>query len=157
VDLHVGAVATLEGSDLAAVVVVLLIVVAGALARTGREKPERPRSRRRDPRSPERFSYWYALVPFEDRDGAKERPVLVLTHDGTYARVLKVTSRARPGRTDHRRLDTSGWDRPGAAGGSWLQTGKVVTVPLAGFRRHLGDETDAMFTRELSRIHPVFR
>jgi hypothetical protein len=154
VDPYVGAVAAIEGSELAIAAAVLLVIGAGVISRTWRETTQRSRSRPRDPSSPERFSYWYALVPFEDSDGSKDRPVLVLTHDGTDARVLKVTSKAKPGRTNYRRIDTSGWDRPGEAADSWLRTGKVLTVPLTSFRRHLGHETNTMFTRELVRIHP---
>jgi hypothetical protein len=109
---------------------------------------------RRHPARVQPFSYWYALVPFEDVAEAKERPVLVLRHDGVTARVLKVTSRPKPGRTDYRRIDTSQWDRPGRREGSWLQTDQAVTVPLNGFRRRLGDERNPHFQRGLRRLHP---
>lgn len=142
-------------AELGAIALVLLVPLAVFLVRALTEASRRRPARRHDPRAPELFSYWYALVPFEDTDGAKERPVLVLRHDGTRAEVLKVTSKAKPGRTNYRRVDTSRWDRPGRANGSWVQTGKVVTIPLINFRRHLGDETNAMFTRELVRIHPA--
>ena len=94
------------------------------------------------------------MVPFEHGDGAKERPVLVLGLDGTTATVLKVTSKDKSGRTNYRRVDTSRWDRPGQREGSWLQTDKVTTIPLSGFRRRLGDEHNTLFRRELARIHP---
>jgi hypothetical protein len=144
--------------EVIAVALVLVIPLAAAIVKALTETTAHRPVRRYDPRDPERFSYWYALVPFEDTSGAKERPVLVLRHDGTRADVLKVTSKAKPGRTHYRKVDTSRWARPGRANGSWLQTGEVVTIPLTNFRRHLGDETNTMFTRELVRIHPeVFR
>jgi mRNA-degrading endonuclease toxin of MazEF toxin-antitoxin module len=99
------------------------------------------------------LSYWYATVPFEDGDGAKERPVLVLRQDGSTARVLKVTSRSKEGRTNYRRVETSGWDRPGARDGSWVQTDRVVTIPLSSFRRRLGDEQDRLLRDELTQLH----
>jgi hypothetical protein len=139
---------------------VLLLVVAAAmvsaLVRTlsGRPISRGTRATTRRAATPSPFSYWYALVPFEDGKGAKERPVLVLRLDGPSARVLKVTSKDRSGRTNHRRVDTSRWDRPGRREGSWLQTDKVTTVPVSTFRRRLGDERDAYFRRELVRIHP---
>lgn len=113
-----------------------------------------PRTRRRAPTTPSVFSYWYALVPFDDGDGAKERPVLVLRLEGTTAEVLKVTSKAKPGRTNYRRIETSHWDRPGRREGSWLRTDQTVTLPVASFRRWLGDERNVHFTRELTRLHP---
>jgi hypothetical protein len=139
---------------------VLLFVVAAAmvsaLVRTlsGRPISRGARATTRRAATPSPFSYWYALVPFEDGKGAKERPVLVLRLDGTSARVLKVTSKDKSGRTNHRRVDTSRWDRPGRREGSWLQTDRVTTVPLSTFRRRLGDERAAYFRRELVRIHP---
>jgi hypothetical protein len=105
--------------------------------------------------TPTPFSYWYAQVPFEHDDGAKERPVLVLRVEGANARVLKVTSKPKSGRTSWRRVDTSGWDRPGQREGSWLQTDKVTTVPLRGFRRCSGLEHNDYFRRELVRLHPT--
>jgi hypothetical protein len=112
-----------------------------------------PRSRVRQRPKVVPFSYWYAIVPFEDTTEVKERPVLVLRQDGTNAKVLKVTSQTKAGRANYRRVDTSRWDRPGAGDGSWIRTDRVVTVPLAGFRRCLGSETDVAFTRELTRLH----
>jgi hypothetical protein len=105
--------------------------------------------------TPTPFSYWYAQVPFEHDDGAKERPVLVLRVAGVNARVLKVTSKPKSGRTNWRRVDTTGWDRPGQREGSWLQTDKVTTVPVKGFRRCLGLEHNDYFRRELVRLHPT--
>jgi hypothetical protein len=136
-----------------------LVVAAGTAAvlvekLTRRHFGRRTRATPRRAATPSPFSYWYALVPFERGDGAKERPVLVLRLEDTTARVLKVTSKAKPGRVNYRRIDTSRWDRPGRGDGSWLQTDKVTTIPLASFRRCLGDEHNTYFRRELARIHP---
>jgi hypothetical protein len=141
--------------ELLALLLVVLAVMASALFRTlkGRSSASDTQGPPRGAAAPTPFSYWYALVPFEHDAGAKERPVLVLRLEGTNARVLKVTSKANAGRTNWRPVDTSRWDRPGQREGSWLQTDKVTTVPLAGFRRCLGHEDNVYFRRELLRIH----
>jgi mRNA-degrading endonuclease toxin of MazEF toxin-antitoxin module len=143
--------------ELLALLVVVVAVVSSALAKlfTRRTVAGGARVARRRAATPTPFSYWYAQVPFEHDDGAKERPVLVLRVDGANARVLKVTSKPKSGRTNWRRVDTSRWDRPGQREGSWLQTDKVTTVPLTGFRRCLGDEHNGYFRRELLRLHPT--
>jgi mRNA-degrading endonuclease toxin of MazEF toxin-antitoxin module len=140
-----------------ALLVLVVAVVASALVKPFRRRPVASGTRvtRRPTATPMPFSYWYAQVPFEHDDGAKERPVLVLRVEGVNARVLKVTSKPKSGRTNWRRLDTSRWDRPGQREGSWLQTDKVTTVPLAGFRRCLGLEHNDYFRRELLRLHPT--
>jgi hypothetical protein len=143
--------------ELLALLLVVVAAIGSALFKvvSGRTVAKGTRVTPRCAATPAPFSYWYALVPFEHEDGAKERPVLVLRLVGTNARVLKVTSKARAGRTNWRRLDTSRWDRPGQREGSWLQTDEVITVPLAGFRRCLGHERNVFFRRELLRIHPA--
>jgi mRNA-degrading endonuclease toxin of MazEF toxin-antitoxin module len=110
---------------------------------------------RRTAAGPTPFTYWYALVPYEEGNGAKERPVLVLRLAGAHAEVLKVTSRPKQGRTTWRRIDTSRWVRPGVRDGSWLQTDRVVTVPVVMFRRYLGTEENPHFRAELLRLHPA--
>lgn len=143
--------------ELLALLVVVVAVVSSALVKPFRRRTVAGRTRVTRPRAaiPTPFSYWYAQVPFERDDGAKERPVLVLRVEGVNARVLKVTSKPKPGRTNWRRVDTSRWDRPGQREGSWLQTDTVTTVPLAGFRRCLGLEHNDYFRRELLRLHPT--
>jgi hypothetical protein len=143
--------------ELLALFLVVVAAIGAALCKlvSGRTVVEGPRVTARCAATPAPFSYWYAMVPFEHGDGAKERPVLVLRLEGTNARVLKITSKAKAGRTNWRRLDTSRWDRPGQREGSWLQTDKVITVPLGDFRRCLGHERNVFFRRELLRIHPT--
>jgi hypothetical protein len=140
-----------------ALLVVFVAVVSSALVKLFRGRTVAGGTRVTRPRTtaPTPFSYWYAQFPFEHDDGAKERPVLVLRVEGVNARVLKVTSKPKSGRTNWRRVDTSGWDRPGQREGSWLQTDKVTTVPLSGFRRCLGLEHNDYFRRELVRLHPT--
>jgi mRNA-degrading endonuclease toxin of MazEF toxin-antitoxin module len=143
--------------ELLALLVVVVAVVSSALVKPFRRRTVAGGTRvtRLRTATPTPFSYWYAQVPFEHDDGAKERPVLVLRVEGVNARVLNVTSRPKSGRTNWRRVDTSRWDRPGQREGSWLQTDKVTTVPLAGFRRCLGLEHNDYFRRELFRLHPT--
>jgi mRNA-degrading endonuclease toxin of MazEF toxin-antitoxin module len=149
-----------QGDELLPILAIAVILLAGLV--TGvlrRSSKDRQRSRRRTPphrhrmAAPAPFTYWYALVPFEDSEEAKDRPVLVLRREADHARVLKVTSQEKVGRTNYRRIDTSRWDRPGARNGSWVQTDNVVTVPVDHFRRRLGVETDQGFKQELMRIH----
>jgi hypothetical protein len=143
--------------ELLALLVVIVAVVSPALVKSFRRRTVTGGTRVTRPRTatPTPFSYWYAQVPFEHDDGAKERPVLVLRVAGVNARVLKVTSKPKSGRTNWRRVDTTGWDRPGQREGSWLQTDKVTTVPVKGFRRCLGLEHNDYFRRELVRLHPT--
>lgn len=140
---------------LAALLMVVAAVMAAAVARAfARHGPGRGRPSRGRAATPSPFSYWYALVPFDEGDGAKDRPVLVLGIGTTSAKVLKVTSKPKPGQRNFRRVDTSRWHRPGRREGSWVQTDKVVTISLASFRRYLGDEDNVYFQRELVRLHP---
>ena len=143
--------------ELLALLVVVVAVVLSSLVKPFRRRTVAGRTRvtRLRTATPAPFSYWYAQVPFEHDDGAKERPVLVLRVVGGNARVLKVTSKPKSGRTNWRRVDTTRWDRPGQREGSWLQTDKVTTVPLAGFRRCVGIEHNDYFRRELLRLHPT--
>jgi hypothetical protein len=109
--------------ELLALLVVVVAVVSSALVKLFRGRAVAGGTRVTRPRTatPTPFSYWYAQVTFEHDDGAKERPVLVLRVEGVNARVLKVTSKPKCGKTNWRRVDTSVWDRPGQREGSWLQ------------------------------------
>ncbi|MFG2171289.1 type II toxin-antitoxin system PemK/MazF family toxin [Streptomyces niveus] len=146
--------------------VALIVVVVLALVATlvdGRGRSPRPpgarfgRSRpgggtdRRPPRGPARAKpgagagtrgpkpgeIWWAMVPFEDGDGAKDRPCLVLSVRGRTVLVAKITSKfheARPGvialppeavgDTDGRR--------------SFLETEELRRVDTRAFRRRVG-------------------
>jgi hypothetical protein len=147
--------ALVDLGPLAALLIVVVAVMAVAVAKAfaghgpGRGQPSQGRAT-----APSPSSYRYALVPFDDGDGTKDRPVLVLGIGTTSAKVLKVTSKPKPGQRNFRRVDTARWHRPGLREGSWVQTDKVVTISLTSFRRYLGDEHNVHFKRELVRLHP---
>ncbi|MFD4115687.1 type II toxin-antitoxin system PemK/MazF family toxin [Streptomyces niveus] len=145
----------------ALIVVVVLALVATLVdgrgrsprppgARFGRSRPRGGTDRRppRGPagakpgtgaggRGPKPGEIWWAMVPFEDGDGAKDRPCLVLSVRGRTVLVAKITSKfheARPGvialppeavgDTDGRR--------------SFLETEELRRVDTRAFRRRVG-------------------
>ncbi|GEA80823.1 hypothetical protein CUD01_12670 [Cellulomonas uda] len=138
---------------LGAAALVALLVVA-AVARRARRRPGgRPGGRRGGRprgRGPRPGELWFALVPFEDRSGAKDRPVLVLDVQGGSVVVAQLTSQDKSRRRDHvpapARL--TGMRKDG-----WLEL-RTRTVPRGAFRRRAGDLGPAglvWFERELER------
>jgi hypothetical protein len=67
----------------------------------------------------------------------------------TRTPVRRPVRRHRPAAATRRRA------QPGDRAGSWLQTDRIMTIPLAGFRRRLGVEDDAVLRQELARMHDV--
>lgn len=120
-----------------------------------RPHPHRPAPSRRPGGRPETFEYWYAMVPFEDQPGGKDRPVLVLRRGPTHVSALKVTSQDKSARRNYRRIDTSTWQGPGQRNGSWLQVDRAISIPVGDFRRRLGSEADQELKREVRRSHPT--
>ncbi|MEW2351282.1 type II toxin-antitoxin system PemK/MazF family toxin [Streptomyces sp. NPDC006684] len=127
---------------LAGVVVLgLLVSFVDAWGRSDRG----PRGRRRPPRGPggararepRPGEIWWALVPFEDGPGAKDRPCLVLSVGPRAARVMKITSRQHPERDGVVALPPGAVDdREGRR--SYLETLERRKVPLRDFRRRAG-------------------
>lgn len=127
------------GALAAAALVVLALVVA--LLRRAR------RPRRRRPRPGE---LWFALVPYEDRPGAKDRPVLVLEVDGDAVVVAQLTSQDKSRRRDHVSAPAR---LTGMRKDSWLEL-RRRTLRRRAFRRRAGDLGQAglvWFERELER------
>lgn len=96
--------------------------------------------------APRAREIWWALVPYEDGPGAKDRPCLVLSVRGGTAHVVKITSRHRPDRPGVLPLP------PGAVGdgrrrASFLETNERRDVPLRDFRRRAGTVDDALWKR----------
>ncbi|MFD6418855.1 type II toxin-antitoxin system PemK/MazF family toxin [Streptomyces sp. NPDC060194] len=133
--------------------VVLLALVAavvdgrGRSSRPGgRNRSSRPEGRTRPPRGPSRPSssrgpragdIWWAMVPYEDGAGAKDRPCLVLSVGARSARVAKITTRdpgARPGVV----ALPAGTVDDARGRASFLETDEVRKVPLRDFRRPAG-------------------
>ncbi|POX40811.1 transcriptional modulator of MazE/toxin, MazF [Streptomyces sp. Ru73] len=160
---------------LAVVVLALVAAVVDGLARSGR-RPKRggrgparrpgrgggrgtaPESRRPGDRPvrtrpgggrrgvPEPGEIWWAMVPFEDSAGKKDRPCLVLAVRGGSARVAKITSRHHAERPGVIPLP------PGTVGDargrpSFLETDELRDVALADFRRRAGTADPRLWDR----------
>jgi mRNA-degrading endonuclease toxin of MazEF toxin-antitoxin module len=102
--------------------------------------------------SPQPGEVWWALVPYAESDGAKDRPCVVLEVNGGLATVAKITSKDQTGRPGALLLP------PGTVGGradgrqSWLQVYEVRQVPLYHFRRP-GGRLDAGSWAALCSAH----
>ncbi|MFB9509276.1 type II toxin-antitoxin system PemK/MazF family toxin [Streptomyces aurantiacus] len=140
---------------LALVAVVLLAVVATLVDGWGRgQRPSRGRGRERGRGRPTRrppgrsdevrrsarprpAEIWWANVPFEDGQGAKDRPCLVLSVRGRKVLVAKITTKYHDGRGGIIPLPAgSVGDARGRA--SFLETGEVRGVLVREFRRRVG-------------------
>ncbi|GIG36182.1 type II toxin-antitoxin system PemK/MazF family toxin [Cellulomonas pakistanensis] len=114
----------------------LLVLAAGAVLLVLRllGRAGAPRARRGD--------VWFAMVPYRDGTGAKDRPVVVLSSRGRRCTVVRLTSKDQDGRDGYARspealpgLSTRGWvdlrpmvlrrtalrRRTGDAGSAWLR------------------------------------
>lgn len=104
----------------------------GAAAGTGVRPDRRP-----DKRRPSAHEVWNAFVVFDDdEDDGKDRPVLVLSADGSGAEVLKITSQDKSHSEDHLRLPLERC-RGVLSKESWLEL-RPTKVPLAEFRSYGG-------------------
>ncbi|MEU6120910.1 type II toxin-antitoxin system PemK/MazF family toxin [Streptomyces sp. NPDC047123] len=130
---------------LAAVVVLALVVtLVDGWGRGHRKRSSRPGGRTRPPRGPRRrlpaprpAEIWWAMVPYEDGPGGKDRPCLVLAVRGRSALVAKITSKYHDERAGVIPLP------PGTVGdaegrASFLETDELRDVALAEFRRRAG-------------------
>ncbi|MFF3322054.1 type II toxin-antitoxin system PemK/MazF family toxin [Streptomyces sp. NPDC002889] len=132
---------------LAVAAVVVLALLAAVVDGRGRgggrpggrtRPPGRPGERGRRPKGgPAPGEIWWAEVPYEDRQGSKDRPCLVLSVRGDTAQVAKITSRYHDERPGVIALppgtvaDAQG--RP-----SFLETDELRDVGLWEFRRRVG-------------------
>ncbi|MFJ4715692.1 type II toxin-antitoxin system PemK/MazF family toxin [Streptomyces sp. NPDC088785] len=123
---------------LALAAVVLLALVATLVDGWGRGSRLRRSGRRgRVPGGPAAGEIWWAMVPYEDGPGGKDRPCLVLDPRGRTVLVAKITSRNHAERPGVIPLP------PGAVGdargrASFLETDEVREVPVRDFRRRAG-------------------
>ncbi|WP_306322344.1 MULTISPECIES: type II toxin-antitoxin system PemK/MazF family toxin [unclassified Streptomyces] len=126
---------------LALAAVVLLALVATLVDGWGRGSRHRHRDRHAPrgshARGPEPGDIWWAMVPYEDGPGGKDRPCLVLSVRRGVATVAKITSRyhdERPGVIPLPPGAVS--DARGRA--SFLETDELRSVPVGDFRRRAG-------------------
>ncbi|CAM5229631.1 type II toxin-antitoxin system PemK/MazF family toxin [Streptomyces fumanus] len=128
---------------LAAVVLLGLVATLvdgwGRSGRPGgrRRPPGRPGGRGGRAVRPRPAEIWWANVPYEDTEGAKDRPCLVVAVRGRRVTVVKITSRYRDGRSGVIPLP------PGSVGdargrASFLETEELREVPVREFRRRVG-------------------
>ena len=96
-------------------------------------------SRRRRRPAPRPGEVWFALVPFEDRPGAKDRPVLVLSVSGRTCRVAAMTSQDTSARSDRVRVPAG---VPGLAKASWVSL-RPSTLRRSALRRRSGEPGEA--------------
>ncbi|MFJ6723297.1 type II toxin-antitoxin system PemK/MazF family toxin [Streptomyces sp. NPDC091281] len=114
----------------------------------GTRPPGRPAERPggRGGKRPRPSEIWWAMVPFEDGPGAKDRPCLVLAVRGGRATVVKITSRHHQERPGVIALPAGAvGDARGRA--SFLETDELREVPLGDFRRRAGAVDPALWDR----------
>lgn len=122
--------------------VVVLVVLVALLRLAGRRRGPAPRP----------GEVWFAMVPFEDGSGAKDRPVLVLSSGVRRCTVARMTSQDRSARSDHARVPTG---TPGIARASWINL-RPTTVRRSAFRRRSGTPGEAFVAwyREVATDRP---
>jgi len=96
---------------------------------------------------------WFADVPFDEGDGSKDRPCLVVQTHPRSVSVLKITSQDKRGRTEYTRIATRTWD-PGANRTSYLELFPLREVSYAAFRRPAGPCERKLWTK-VARLHRV--
>ncbi|NDZ82305.1 type II toxin-antitoxin system PemK/MazF family toxin, partial [Streptomyces sp. SID10853] len=108
-----------------------------------RKRPGRPGRPGRVPRAGE---IWWALVPYEDGPGGKDRPCLVLSVRGDAALVAKITSKHHEERPGVIALPAGA---VGDARGrrSFLETDELRDVRVGEFRRWAGDVDRTVWDR----------
>jgi mRNA-degrading endonuclease toxin of MazEF toxin-antitoxin module len=94
---------------------------------------------------------WWADVPYQDGNGSKVRPCLVLRTGRGGSAVLKITSQDQSARAAHLRLPTAGWD-PRADHDSWLDLRSAYQLRQASFQRRAG-VVDARSWKSVRRTH----
>ncbi|MFE9684300.1 type II toxin-antitoxin system PemK/MazF family toxin [Streptomyces sp. NPDC006285] len=92
----------------------------------------------RGPSRPRPAEIWWANVPYEDGDGSKDRPCLVLSVRGRGAVVAKITTKRHDERGGVIPLPAGAvGDAHGRA--SFLETEELRRVPVREFRRRVGE------------------
>jgi hypothetical protein len=105
----------------------VLVVGAVVLALRLLGRAGAPRARRGD--------VWFAMVPFRDGTGAKDRPVVVLASRGRRCTVVRLTSRDQDGRDGYARSPQT---LPGLDRGGWVDL-RPMELRRTALRRRTGD------------------
>ncbi|HEY0188398.1 MAG TPA: type II toxin-antitoxin system PemK/MazF family toxin [Cellulomonas sp.] len=117
----------------------LAVLVALGRRRARGRRAGRTRSRGRRP-APRPGEVWFALVPFEDGTGAKDRPVLVLAIDTRTCTIARLTSQDQDARRDYARVPPG---VPGLRRSSWVSL-RPQALDRSAFRRRIGDPGAAL-------------
>ncbi len=133
----------------AAIVVVIVLRRRGPTRGRPVTPPPPPRPSWRGRPAPGEI--WWADVPYQDGDGSKIRPCLVLRTGPGGSTVLKITSQDQSTRTAHRRLPTANWD-PRADHDSWLDLRVPYQLRRTAFQRRAG-VVDTRSWRAVRRSH----
>ncbi|MFI6587227.1 type II toxin-antitoxin system PemK/MazF family toxin [Embleya sp. NPDC050493] len=136
-----------------ALVVVLVVAALGWFLNRRRTRTAPPPVPSGRSARPAPGQIWWASVPFDEGDEAKDRPCLVVRVGPRGAEVLKITSRDQSTRDRYVRLPTKTWD-PGADRRSWLETRPLRTIDHDAFRRPAGVCDRRVWSR-ISRAHRV--
>ncbi|MEU0522959.1 type II toxin-antitoxin system PemK/MazF family toxin [Streptomyces niveus] len=115
--------------------------------RTGAKARGKPRSR-----EPQPGEIWWAMVPYEDGPGAKDRPCLVLSVRGRTVLVAKITSKFHEERPGVIPLPPKAvGDMDGRR--SFLETDELRKVDTKAFRRRVGPADPGLWrqVRHLAR------
>lgn len=78
---------------------------------------------------------WFAMVPFRDGTGAKDRPVVVLAQRGRACTVARLTSQDNDDRPGYTRAPGI---LPGLGKQSWVDL-RPMSIPRTALRRRTGD------------------
>lgn len=92
----------------------------------------------------DKWEIWLARVYFEDKpEEFKERPVVVYDDRAFVCTSFKVTSQVK---NDRYHMKIQKWKEAGLSKQSWIDTGKVLSVPEDCFIRKLGslDQEDIL-------------
>ncbi|KIF72199.1 hypothetical protein HY68_15740 [Streptomyces sp. AcH 505] len=142
---------------LALIAVLLLGAIASVVDGRARS-PRRPGGRTRPPgrpgrtgpRAPRPGEIWWAMVPFEDGPGSKDRPCLVLSVRGRSAQVAKITTKGHTERPGVIALPP-GMVQDAQGRASFLEMDELRDVRLKDFRRRAG-EADGELWKRIQRL-----
>ncbi len=82
---------------------------------------------------------WFAMVPFREGGGAKDRPVLVLSAHRRTVTAARLTSQDHGDRREYAHVPTG---MPGLTEDSWIDL-RPVDLDRSALRRRTGDAGDA--------------